>query len=111
MCINTTEIFTGVSNNSRVNVGLIFQVRSNTLGGQGALDVFSFEDNGNDRRSGLTTIAPSIRVQPFKSIANFSFTSSFYIPLFLFQIIVHWHGFDRKVLAVLQQSPDMNCAM
>lgn len=79
---NTTEIFTGVSNNSRVNVGLISQVRSNTLGGQGALDVFSFEDNSNDRRSGLTTIAPSIRVQPFRSIANFSFTSSFYIPLF-----------------------------
>ena len=78
---NTTEIFTGVSNNSRVNVGLISQVRSNTLGGQGALDVFSFEDNSNDRRSGLTTIAPSIRVQPFRSIANFSFTSSFYIPL------------------------------
>ena len=65
-----------------MNVGLISQVRSNTLGGQGALDVFSFEDNSNDRRSGLTTIAPSIRVQPFRSIANFSFTSSFYIPLF-----------------------------
>lgn len=79
---NTTEIFTGVSENSRINVGLIFQVRSNTLGGQGALDVFSFEDNGNDRRSGLTTIAPSIRVQPFRSIPNFSFTSSFYIPVF-----------------------------
>ncbi len=79
---NTNEIYTGVSDNARINVGLVFQVRSNSLAGQGALDVFSFEDNGNDRRSGLTTIAPSIRVQPFKSISNFSFTSSFYIPVF-----------------------------
>lgn len=79
---NTTEIYTGVSENARVNVGLIFQVRSNTLGGQSVFDVFSFEDNGNDRRSGLTTLAPSIRVQPFRSLSNFSFTSSFYIPVF-----------------------------
>jgi len=79
---NTTEIFTGISKNSRVNIGAVFQVRSNTLGGQGALDVFSFEDNGNDRRSGLTTIAPAIRIQPFRSLSNFSFTTSFIIPVF-----------------------------
>ncbi len=79
---NTTEIFTGVSENSRINVGFIFQVRSNALNGQSPLDVFSFEDNRNDRRSGLSTIAPSIRVQPFKNIGNFSFTSSFFIPVF-----------------------------
>lgn len=79
---NTTEIYTGVSNNSRINIGLIFQIRANTYGGAGALDVFSFEDNNTDARSGLTTIAPSIRVQPFRSISNFSFTSSLYLPVF-----------------------------
>ncbi len=79
---NTTEIFTGVSKNSRINVGAVFQVRSNALGGQDALDVFSFEDNGNDRRSGVSTIAPAIRVQPFRSLSTFSFTSSFIIPVF-----------------------------
>ncbi len=79
---NTNEIYTGVSENSRINIGLIFQIRSNSRGGQGPFEVFSFEDNGNDRRSGLTTIAPSIRVQPFKNIGNFSFTSSFFIPVF-----------------------------
>ncbi|WP_248724122.1 hypothetical protein [Seonamhaeicola sp. ML3] len=79
---NTTEIFTGVSDNARVNVGLIFQIRSNTLGGQSVFEVFDFKDNGNDRRSGLTTLAPSIRVQPFRDVPNFSFTSSFYIPVF-----------------------------
>ncbi|WP_062054457.1 hypothetical protein [Aquimarina longa] len=79
---NTTEIYTGVSTTSRINVGLIFQVRANTYGGAGALEVLNFKDNTTDARSGLTTIAPSIRVQPFKSISNFSFTSSLYLPVF-----------------------------
>lgn len=79
---NTTEIFTGVSESRRINVGLVFQVRSNTFGGADTFDVFSFENNSTNARSGLTTIAPSIRVQPFASISNFSITSSFFIPLF-----------------------------
>ncbi|MEE9362646.1 MAG: hypothetical protein V3U92_08615 [Cellulophaga sp.] len=78
---NTTEIYTGVSDNSRINLGFIFQVRSNTVAGTAALDALKFK-NGNNARSGLTTIAPSIRVQPFKNVGNFSFTSSFYIPVF-----------------------------
>jgi hypothetical protein len=78
---NTTEIYTGVSENSRINIGFIFQVRSNTFGGAGALDVFKFEDNITSR-SGLTTIAPSIRVQPLASVPYFSITSSVYFPVF-----------------------------
>lgn len=80
--INTTEIYAGISENSRVNIGFIFQIRSNTFGGTGAFDVFQIKDNDIDARSGLTTIAPSIRVQPFVSISNFSFTSSVYFPVF-----------------------------
>ena len=79
---NTTEVYTGVSNNSRINIGFIFQIRANTYGGQNAFSVFNFENNGTDSRSGLTTIAPSIRVQPFANIPNFSFTSSLYLPVF-----------------------------
>jgi len=79
---NTTEIYTGVSKNARINVGLIIQVRANNYGGQDAFSVFDFENNGVDSRSGLTTIAPSIRVQPFASVPNFSFTSSVYLPIF-----------------------------
>lgn len=79
---NTTEIYTGISENARINIGFIFQIRSNTFGGSGAFDVFQFKDNDIDARSGFTTIAPSIRVQPFKSISNFSFTSSVYFPIF-----------------------------
>ena len=78
---NTTEIYTGISENSRVNIGFIFQIRSNTFNGVGALDVFKFEDNTN-ARSGFTTIAPSIRVQPFASVPYFSITSSVYLPIF-----------------------------
>lgn len=79
---NTTEVYTGVSENSRINIGLILQVRANTYNGANATSVFSFEDNTTDARSGLTTIAPSIRVQPFKNIGNFSFTSSLFLPIF-----------------------------
>ncbi|HZJ20575.1 MAG TPA: hypothetical protein VFD35_09530 [Pricia sp.] len=79
---NTTEIYTGVSENSRINVGLVFQVRANTYNGAKALNAFNFEDNATDARSGLTTIAPSIRVQPFANIGNFSFTSSVFFPVF-----------------------------
>ena len=79
---NTTEIYTGISDNARVNVGLVFQVRANTYGGAGALDVLSFENNTTNARSGLTTIAPSIRVQPFENIGNFSITSSLFLPVF-----------------------------
>lgn len=79
---NTTEIYTGVSENSRINVGLVFQIRANTYNDQSATSVFNFKNNGVDSRSGFTTIAPSIRVQPFASIPNFSFTSSLYLPIF-----------------------------
>ncbi|MBE9489988.1 MAG: hypothetical protein IMY67_06815 [Bacteroidetes bacterium] len=78
---NTTEIFTGISKNSRVNIGFIFQLRSNTFGGASTFDVFKFEDNAS-ARSGLTTIAPSIRVQPFANTPNFSLTSSVFLPVF-----------------------------
>ena len=78
---NTTEVYTGVSENRRVNVGLVFQVRANNFGGS-TFDALSFNDNTTDSRSGLTTIAPSVRVQPFASISNFSITSSLFIPVF-----------------------------
>jgi hypothetical protein len=79
---NTTEIYTGISENSRINIGFIFQVRSNTINGASTLDVFKFKNDLVNSRSGLTTIAPSIRIQPFKSIPTFSLTSSIYLPVF-----------------------------
>jgi hypothetical protein len=79
---NTTEVYTGISNNSRINVGLVIQVKANNFGGQDALSVFNFKDNKTDARSGITTIAPSVRIQPFASVPNFSLTSSVFLPIF-----------------------------
>ncbi len=79
---STNEFFTGISETSRVNVGLIIQVRSNTFGGRGALSVGRLENDRQTSRFGVSQIAPSIRVQPFKNIGNFSITSSLFIPVF-----------------------------
>ena len=76
------EVFTGISENRRFNIGLIAQVKANTFNGRGALDVLGFGNNKQDSRSGLTSVAPSLKIQPFKSLGNFSLQTSFYIPLF-----------------------------
>jgi len=79
---SSTEIFTGITESKRINVGLLLQMKANTYGGAGALDALSFKNNNIDSRSGLTTIAPAIKIQPFKSISNFSIQTTFYIPVF-----------------------------
>ncbi len=77
---STLEVFTGVSENSRFNVGAIIEFRSNTFRGRQALSVFSLEDTNSDRK-GISSIAPSIKFQPFKSMSNFSIQSAIHIPL------------------------------
>jgi len=52
------------------------EFRSNTVGGRGAFDVFSFDGEQGTARSGLTSIAPSIKFVPFESVSNFSVQSS-----------------------------------
>lgn len=73
---STIEIFKGISENSRFNVGLIIETRSNTINGRSAFSVFSF-----DGRAGITSIAPSIKWQPIENIGNFSVQSTINIPL------------------------------
>ena len=65
------ELFTGVTESSRFNVGVIIQSKSNTYGGAGALDVFNFKDDRKTSRNGISSIAPSVKIQPLKSISNF----------------------------------------
>nr|WP_299487579.1 hypothetical protein [uncultured Allomuricauda sp.] len=73
---STLEVFTGVSDTKRVNVGLIAEYRAN---GRDFLQT----DGSFDRRntSGLTSIAPSIKFVPFSNVGNFSILSSLSIPL------------------------------
>ena len=76
------EVFTGVSNNKKINAGLIVEYRSNTFGGESVTSVFSFNNEAGKSRSGLSHIAPSIKVSPFNKLSNFSIQSSFFIPVF-----------------------------
>jgi len=76
----TLEVFTGVTENSRVNIGAILEYRSNTIGGRSALSVFEFADNDLSR-NGLSNISPSIRIQPLKNVGNFSYQGTLHIPL------------------------------
>ncbi|MEL6812020.1 MAG: hypothetical protein AAFP76_11845 [Bacteroidota bacterium] len=78
---STLEGYTGVSDNKRVNVGLILEFRSNVVADRNALDVFSFDGETGTARSGFTSIAPSVKVVPFANVSNFSIQSSFFIPL------------------------------
>lgn len=77
---STIEIFTGISENRRLNLGLILEYRSNTIGGKDALSVFEFSDDPNSR-NGFASIAPALKWQPIESIGNFSIQSAFHIPL------------------------------
>lgn len=76
---STIDVFTGVSENSRLNIGAIIEFRSNTIGGRQALSVFSLEDTATDRK-GITSFAPAVKWQPFKSVGNFSMQSAIHIP-------------------------------
>jgi len=78
---STLEAYTGVGENKRWNIGAIFEFRSNVIGNRKALDVFKFDGEEGTARSGLTSIAPSIKFVPFASVSNFSIQSSFFIPL------------------------------
>ncbi len=75
------DIFTGVSERSKLNVGLLFEIRSNVIGDRNALDVFSFDGESGTARSGLTSIAPVIKFNPFKNVSNFTVQTAFHIPL------------------------------
>ncbi|AZQ44787.1 hypothetical protein [Nonlabens ponticola] len=78
---STIEAYTGVGSNRRWNVGLILEARSNVVNDRGPLEVFQFDGERGTARSGLTSIAPSVKFVPFASVNNFSIQSSFFIPL------------------------------
>lgn len=77
---STVDVFTGVSENSSFNIGLLLEFRSNVIGGGNAFDVFQFEGN-NVARSGFTSFAPAIKFNPIKNVGNFTIQSAFHIPL------------------------------
>ncbi len=78
---SSLDIFTGISDNRRVNIGLLLEFRSNVVGGGNAFDVFSFSGRRGVSRSGLTSFAPAIKFNPIKSVGNFTVQTAFHIPL------------------------------
>ena len=78
---SSLEVYTGVGENKRWNIGAIIKVRSNVVKDRKAFDVFKFDGEDGTARSGLTSIAPSVKFVPFNSVSNFSVQSSFFIPL------------------------------
>lgn len=78
---SSLEAYTGIGENKRWNIGAILEFRSNVINDRSALDVFKFDGENSSARSGLTSIAPSVKFVPFASVSNFSVQSSFFIPL------------------------------
>ena len=78
---STVDIFTGLSENRRFNIGLILEFRSNVVAGRSALEVFQFDGERGTARSGFTSIAPAVKFNPIKSLGNFTIQSAFFIPL------------------------------
>ena len=78
---SSLELFTGVSANKKINAGLIVEYRSNSFNGQSATSVFDFKNEAGTARTGLSHIAPSIKIAPFTKLNNFSIQSSLFIPL------------------------------
>lgn len=76
----TIDVFTGVSDNNRLNVGLLLEFRSNAIGGKSATSVFGF-NNDNQSRNGLSSLAPALKWQPIDGVGNFSIQSAVHIPL------------------------------
>ena len=76
------EIFTGVTKNKKFNAGLIVEYRSNTFGDQNATSPLSFNNEIGKSRTGVSHIAPSVKIAPISSLPNFSMQSSLFIPVF-----------------------------
>ncbi|MCG1036145.1 hypothetical protein [Polaribacter sargassicola] len=77
---STLDIFTGISDNNRLNVGLLLEYRSNVINNKSATSVFGFKDDVNSR-NGLSSFAPALKWQPIESVGNFSIQSAFHIPI------------------------------
>ncbi len=77
---STLKTIYGISKQKRINVGLLINLKSTTLTSN-SLSPLSLKANGVDSRAGISSIAPLIKITPFKSIGNFSIQSSISIPL------------------------------
>ena len=78
---SSIDIFTGISDSNRVNIGLLLEYRSNTIQGRNILTTIDFKGDPF-KSSGLSSIAPAIKFNPIKDWGRFAVQTSFSIPLF-----------------------------
>ncbi|WP_299361610.1 hypothetical protein [Winogradskyella sp.] len=78
---STLEIFTGVSENSSFNLGLLLEFRTNVVADRNSFEVFQFDGEFGTARSGFTSFAPAIKFNPIKSVGNFTIQTALHIPL------------------------------
>jgi hypothetical protein len=78
---SSVDVFTGVSDSNRFDIGLLLEFRSNVIGDRDALDVFQFAGDASTARSGFTSFAPAIKFNPFKNVSNFTIQTAIHIPL------------------------------
>ncbi|MFT5846093.1 MAG: hypothetical protein ACJARX_001077 [Psychroserpens sp.] len=78
---STIDVFTGVSEESKFNVGLILEFRSNVIDDRYPLEVFKFDGERGTARSGFTSFAPAVKFNPVKGVSNFTIQTAFHIPL------------------------------
>ena len=78
---SSIDVFTGISENNSFNIGLLVEIRSNVIDGRAALDVLKFDGERKTARSGITSIAPAIKFNPFKNVSNVTIQTAFHIPL------------------------------
>jgi len=77
---STLDFFVGVSENNRVNLGLLLEYRSNIINGESATSVFKFGNEEGVSRNGLSSFATAIKWQPLENIGNFSIQTAFHVP-------------------------------
>jgi hypothetical protein len=77
---STIDIFTGTSDNNRLNIGLLLEYRANVINGKSATAVFNFAEDASSR-NGLSSFAPAVKWQPISTMGNFAIQSAFHIPL------------------------------
>lgn len=70
-----------MSNDNRLNIGLLLEYRSNTILGKNILAPFGFSTQTYGR-NGLNSIAPAIKFTPIKNWARFAAQTYFSLPLF-----------------------------
>lgn len=78
---SSLDVFTGVSENSRINVGLLLENRANTTQGLGLFTPLDFQKQLH-KRSGFSSVAPAIKFVPFSTFQRFAIQTSISIHLF-----------------------------